>query len=128
MSAEIAVGLTWLYTVVLLGVTYAAARRNRESTLQPLVWLGLLTLDPCEARRTQRVCSTPALWALTFLAIETRGRALPVVLMVTVWIFASVVPPPPDPEATIVLWMVVQFVILAVGFFAVLRRYKGVPI
>jgi len=126
MSAQLAVGLTWLYTVVLLGVTYTAARRNCESTLQPLVWLGLLTLGSLRSADAPNVyVGTPALWALTFLAVETRGRAWPVVLMVTVWIFASVVPPPPDPEAMIVLWMVVQFVIMGVGFFAVMHRYKG---
>jgi alpha-1,2-mannosyltransferase len=128
MSAQLAIGLTWLYTAVLLGVTYAAARRNRESALEPLIWLGLLTLGSLRSPDAPNVyVGTPALWALTFLAVETRGRAWPIVLMVTVWIFASVVPPPPDPEATIVLWMVVQFVITAVGFFVVLRRYKGVP-
>jgi hypothetical protein len=97
--------------------------------LEPLIWLGLLTLGSLRSPDAPNVyVGTPALWALTLLAVETRGHVWPIVLMVTVWIFVSVVPPPPDPEATIVLWMVVQFVILAVGFFVVLRRYKGVPI
>ena len=129
MSAQLAVGLTWIYTAVLLGATCIAARRDHPSELQPLIWMGLLTLASLRSPDAPNVyIGTAALWALTFLAIETRGRAWSVFLFVVVWIFVNVVPPPPDPQATIVLWMVVQFVILATGFYVALRRNSLIPV
>ncbi len=126
MSAQLAVGLLWIYTAALLGATYIAARMNRPPEVQPLMWMGLLTLGSLRSPDAPNVyIGTAALWALTYLAIETRGRPWRVLLFVTAWIFVNVVPPPPDPQATIVLWMVVQFVILATGFYVTLRRYDG---
>lgn len=125
MSAQLAIGLTWIYTVVLLGATYIASRRSPALEFQPLVWLGLLTLGSLRSPDAPNVyIGTAALWALTFVAVDTRGRAWHVALFVTVWAFVNVIPPPPDPKATIVLWMVVQFFILATGFYVLLRRNK----
>ena len=129
MSAQISIGLTWLYTAALLWVIYTVARRNRESVLEPLIWLGLLTLGSLRSPDAPIVyVGTAALWALTFLAVETQGRPGRVVLLVMVWLFAGVVPPAPTPEATIILWMIVQFVLLALGFYVTLRHYNGVPV
>jgi alpha-1,2-mannosyltransferase len=41
---------------------------------------------------------------------------------------AAIVPPAPTPEATIILWMIVQFVLLALGFYVTLRHYDGVSV
>jgi alpha-1,2-mannosyltransferase len=127
MSAQLSIGLTWLYTGALLWVTYTVARRNREPVLEPLIWLGLLTLGSLRSPDAPIVyVGTAALWALSLLAVETQGRARRVIVFVLVWIFAGVVPPAPTPEATIILWMIVQFVLLALGFYVTLRHYHSV--
>lgn len=125
MSVHTAIVLTWCYTAVLLGVTIIASRAPSNRAVEPMVWLGLLTLGSLRSPDAPNVyIGTSALWALTFLAVETRGRVAPITFLAAVWIVVSVVPPPPNPEATIVLWMFCQLVTFAVGFFVVLRRYS----
>jgi hypothetical protein len=69
--------------------------------------------------------STSALWLLTLLAVETRGRAVAVALLVVAWVCISVQPPLPDPKATIALWMSGQIAMLVLGFGVLLRRTTG---
>jgi hypothetical protein len=123
MSAPLANGLVWIYTAMLLGATIVAAYRKRESTLEPAVWLGLLTLCSLRSPEAPNVyVGTSALWLLTLVAVETRGRAAANLLFVVFWIAITVQPPLPDPRATIVLWSSGQAAMLALGFWVLLRR------
>jgi hypothetical protein len=125
MSVQTAIVLTWVFTAILFVVTIVAARAHRTPSLEPLIWLGLLTLGSLRSPDAPNVyIGTSALWGLTFLAVETQGRVALVGLLVMIWIVVSVIPPPPDPEATIILWMFCQLVLVAVGFFLVLYHPK----
>jgi alpha-1,2-mannosyltransferase len=127
MSEAVASELVWLYTALLVAATIVAARRRRDSSLEPLVWLGLLSLGALRSPDAPNVyVGTSALWLLTLLAVETRGRIATVALLVAAWICISVQPPLPDPRATIALWMSGQVAMLVLGFWVVLRRQVGV--
>jgi hypothetical protein len=126
MPATLATVLTWLYTALLVGAVVIVARRHRDSTLEPVVWLGILTLASLRSPVAPNVyVSTSALWLLTLLAVETRGRAVAVALLVVAWVCISVQPPLPDPKATIALWMSGQIAMLVLGFGVLLRRTTG---
>lgn len=123
MSVQTAIVLTWFYTAALFVVAIVAARTHRLPSLEPLIWLGLLTLGSLRSPDAPNVyIGTSALWALTFLAVETRGHVTHVGLFAAVWMIVNVIPPPRDPEATIILWMFCQLVLVLVGFFLVLHR------
>jgi hypothetical protein len=112
----------WIYTVLLVVVTVVAARR-RHFTLEPVVWLGLLTLGSLRSPDAPNVyVGASALWLLTLLAVETRGRAGAVALLVVAWVCIGVQPPLSDPKATIALWMSGQVAMLVLGFWVMLRR------
>jgi hypothetical protein len=126
MSQGLAVDLVWLFTALLVIATVVAARRRRDPSLEPVVWLSLLALCSLRSPDAPNVyIGAAALWALSLLATETRGRAAAVLLFVFAWICMTVQPPLPDPKATIALWMSGQAMILAFGFWAVLRRQAG---
>ena len=126
MSATLGIALTWLYTALLVGAIVFAARRRRHSRLEPAVWLGILTLGALRSPDAPNVyVGTSALWLLTLLAVETRGRAVAVALLVAAWVCISVQPPLPDPKATIALWMSGQIAMLLLGFWVLLRRGMG---
>jgi alpha-1,2-mannosyltransferase len=123
MSVTVANTLIWLFTALLFGAAVVAARRRREPYLEPAIWLALLALGAMRSPDAPNVyVGTAALWLLTLLAFETRGRFAPVTLLVLVWIFIFVQPPLPDPKATIVLWMSGQIATLIVGFWVLLRK------
>jgi alpha-1,2-mannosyltransferase len=123
MSVTVANILIWLFTAFLFGAAIIAARRHRESALEPTIWLGLLALGAMRSPDAPNVyTTTAALWLLTLLAVETRGRVAPVALLVLAWIFISVEPPLPDPKATIAFWMLGQIGTLILGFWVLLRR------
>jgi hypothetical protein len=123
MSEGLAAGLVWLFTVLLVAATAVAARRRRDSSLEPAVWLSLLALCSLRSPDAPNVyIGAAALWALSLLATETRGRVAAVFLFVFAWICMTVQPPLPDPKGTIVLWMSGQVTILAFGFWVMLRR------
>lgn len=123
VTGALAQPLVWIYTVALVGTTALAARRRREAALEPAVWLALLTLGALRSPDAPNVyIGASALWLLTLVAVETRGRAGRIALFVAAWIIISVVPPPPDPRATIALWLTCPIAILAVGFWIALRR------
>jgi len=123
MSAAVANILVWLFTALLVGAVIVAARRNRESSLEPVIWLGILALGAMRSPDAPNVYTgTAALWLLTLLAVETRGRIPAVALLVLAFVCMSVQPPLPDPETTIVLWMSGQFAMLVLGFWVLLRR------
>lgn len=63
-----------------------------------------------------------ALWLLTLVAADTRGRAGRVALFVAAWILISVIPPPPDPKLTIALWLSCPAAMLVLAFWIALRR------
>jgi hypothetical protein len=122
MSALLASSLMWMYTALLVGATVVAARR-RQLTSGPVVWLALLTLGSLRSPDAPNVyVSASGLWLLTLLAVETRGRAGAVGLLVVGWVCIGVQPPLPDPKATIALWMSGQVTMLVLGFWAMLRR------
>jgi hypothetical protein len=123
MSEGLASGLVWIFTALLIAATVIAVRRRRDSSLEPAVWLALLALCGLRSPDAPNVyIGAAALWALSLVAVETRGRAAAVVLLVFGWICMSVQPPLPDPKATIALWMSGQVAILAFGFWVMLRR------
>ena len=123
MSDGLAIGLVWLFTALLVAATVVAARRRRDSSLEPAVWLALLALCSLRSPDAPNVyIGAAALWALSLLATETRGRIAAVGLFVLAWICMTVQPPLPDPKATIALWMSGQAAILAFGFWVMLRR------
>jgi hypothetical protein len=122
MSAPLATALTWLYTALLVGAIVFAARRHRHSGLEPAVWLGILTLGSLRSPDAPNVyVGTSALWLLTLLAVETRGRGGAVAWFAAAWVCISVQPPLPDPKATIALWMSGQIAMLLLGFWVLLR-------
>jgi hypothetical protein len=125
VSGAVAGPLVWTYTALLLGATIVAARRARDFALEPAVWLALLTLAALRSPDAPNVyIGASALWMLTLLAVETRGRVHQVALVVVAWFVISVIPPPPDPKATLVLWMTGPAAILALGFWVLLRRRR----
>lgn len=68
----------WVFTVVVLWATYAAARRTLREDEKPLVWIGILILATLRSPfLPQSYGVLPALWALTLLAATyaptTRG-------------------------------------------------------
>ena len=126
MSTALATILTWIYTALLAGVVVVVARRHRPSVLEPIVWLGILTLGSLRSPDAPNVyVGASALWLLALLAADTRGRAGAVALLVVAWICISVQPPLSDPKATIALWMSGQIAMLGLGFWALLRRETG---
>lgn len=123
MSAGVASAVTWAYTALILGAIVIAARRPRPPALEPIVWLGILTLGSLRSPDAPNVyVGACALWLLTLLAVDTRGRAGAVALFVAVWICVCVQPPLSDPKATIALWMSGQIAMLLLGFWVLLRR------
>lgn len=123
MSEPLAQGMVWVFTAALAGAVILAARRTREPALEPVVWLGLLSLGALRSPEAPNVyaAATP-LWLLTLLAVETRGRGRAVTHLVAAWICIGVQPPLPDPRATIAWWMLGQAGILILGFWVLLRR------
>jgi hypothetical protein len=122
-TGALAQPLVWIYTVLLLGATALAARRRREAALEPAVWLALLTLGSLRSPDAPNVyIGASALWLLTLVAVEARGRPRRVALFVAAWVIINVIPPPPDPKATIALWLTCPAAMLAVGFWIALRR------
>jgi hypothetical protein len=122
MSKGLASSLVWIFTALLVAATVVAARRRRDSSLEPAVWLALLALCGLRSPDAPNVyIGAAALWALSLLAVETRGRVAAVALLVFGWICMSVQPPLPDPKATIALWMSGQVAILVFGFWVMLR-------
>jgi hypothetical protein len=68
--------------------------------------LALLTLGSLRSADAPNVyVGASALWLLALLAVETRGRAGAVGLLVVAWVCIAVQPPLPDAKATIALWM-----------------------
>lgn len=127
MSEALAGAVVWLYSALLICVTILAARRRRDPSAEPVVWLALLSLGALRSPDAPNVyVGTAALWSLSLLAAETRGRAVAIALLVVAWICVTVQPPLPDPKATIALWMSGQIVMLVLGFWVLLRRGTGI--
>ncbi len=127
MSGEVASWLIWFYTVLLIIVTVIAARRPKNFTSDVCVWLALLALCSLRSPNAPNVyIGTAALWLLTLLAVDTRGKWWRVLIFIFAWLCMSVQPPLPDEKTTIALWMSGQVAILILGFWVMLRngRYE----
>lgn len=123
VTGALATPLVWIYTALILGATVVAAIRTRDLALEPAVWLSLLTLGALRSPDAPNVyAGASALWLLTLIAADTRGRGGRVALFVAAWILISVIPPPPDPKLTIALWLSCPAAMLVLAFWIALRR------
>jgi hypothetical protein len=123
MNEGLASTLVWIFTALLIAATVIAARRHRDPSLEPAVWLAVLALSGLRSPDAPNVyIGATALWALSLVVSETRGRPVPILLAALAWICMAVQPPLPDPKATIVLWLSGPAAILSFGFWEMVRR------
>ncbi len=122
MGAELARQLSSVFTVVLLVVAGLAGRRTRPKDQELLVWLGLLVLGSLRSPLAPFAYAVvPALWLMTLLAAEFRGPK-GVAAFVGLWLVLGNLPWPQDAKAAILVSMLGQAAMLALGFWVVLRR------
>ena len=123
VSPGLASGLTWAYSVLLLGLAVVVGRKRPQITAEPALWLALLVLASLRSPLAPSAYAVvPALWLLTLKAREVGKDWRGVGAIILAFIVMGGMPPMPSPKATIALWMLGQAAMLLVGFWVVLRR------
>jgi len=115
----------WLYTIVVVWVTYLAGRRALRDSEKPLVWLAILTLATLRSPfLPQAYAAFPPLWLLTLLAATYPPSARVLACTLLGWAALNVFWPldwAMDPRALAAANLVPQVVTIAVAVLA-LRR------
>ncbi|WP_437602013.1 glycosyltransferase family 87 protein [Sorangium sp. So ce590] len=125
MSPSISSSLSWLYTLVALGLAVIAARRIDDRRLKACAWLALLSLGALRAPFAPGYVLVSTQWLMTLLAAEARSRRA-VVALVASWLAISTMIPPTEPRVTLPLTMVAQAAGFALLSWSVLRKRRPV--
>jgi hypothetical protein len=115
----------WVYTVVVIGLTAWASRRDTDRLGEASTWLGLLVLGSLRSPLAPSVyVIAPVLWLLALRPV--RGAA-GVAAMVASWLVVMGPPPLPVAPVELIALMIVQ---AAVVFFAIrgVVRPPGPPL
>jgi len=111
--------LGWLFTLVLLWLAWTAGRRVEGRVGEARAWFALLTLGALRSPLAPPYVSLSALWLLTLLAGEIRGRASRVVGFVVAWLLV-VGPPPLTGAPEFITGFLGQIAVLAVCIWPLL--------
>lgn len=112
------------YTVVVLTVALAAARRTGDARHRAMVWMALLVLAALRSPFCPAYAALGLLWATTLLAVDVRGP-LGATGLGVLWLLILVVPPWLPPEARAVQSMVQTVVVVAVAVWLAVRAPLG---
>lgn len=113
-----------VYTVAVILLAIAAARRAAERRDQAVTWMALLVLAAMQSPFAPGYVTLGLLWATTLLSIEVRS-ARGGIGLVLVWLLILVVPPGLPPATLAVRSMVQTVVIIGVSAWLILRRPRS---
>jgi len=119
MTHALGAALGWIFTLLLLLLAWTAGRRADGRVGQARVWLALLTLGALRSPLAPPYVTLSALWLLTLLAGEIRGRTSWVVGLVVAWLLIMGTPPLHGPAEFIGSFLG-QLVVLAICIWALL--------
>lgn len=121
---QVAHRIAQVYTIALVGLAIAAARRNGDRNDRIITWMALLVLAALQSPFAPAYVMFGMLWAMTILSIEVRRAAvgIGIVLCLVVVLF---VPPGLAPSGRAVLSMVQTAITLSVSVWLLLRRPRG---
>jgi hypothetical protein len=115
----------WLYTLIVIGVTVVAGRRDLEGDRKPIVWLAILILATLRSPFLPQGYGTiPQLWLLTLLAAMVAPTGKVLAIVVVTWAALNLHWPldwPLDPRYLALAFLVPQAVSLGIAVLA-LRR------
>jgi hypothetical protein len=114
LSSAGATWLGWVYTLLLIGLAWRAARRTATPVGNVLMWLVVLNLAALRSPvAPSAYVAGPVLWMLALLAGEVRGRYSVGGAIVIAWVLIVGPPPLPD-KIDLLVGLIGQG--LAVGF------------
>jgi hypothetical protein len=109
----------WIYTLILLAIIYAVARRKNES---PLTWLAILILATLRSPFLPTGYATfPPLWLLSLVIACYSPTPRTLLMLALGWICLNIAIPNDsglDPRLTALITVIPQLVLIALTFFA----------
>lgn len=110
-----------VYTVALVGLAIAAARRKSDRNDRVITWMALLVLAALQSPFAPGYVTFGLLWATTLLSSEVRSAAAGIGL-VLLWFLILLVPPGDSPPVLAVLSMVKTAATLSFSVWLIVRR------
>lgn len=113
-----------VYTLGLVGLAIAAARRRGDLRDQAITWMALLVLAALQSPFAPGYVLIGLLWATTLLAVEVRSARQGIGLTL-IWFFLLVVLPGLQPTTVAIQSMGQTAVILAFAVWLIVRRPRS---
>ena len=113
-----------VYTIALVGLAIAAARRQGDRRERAVTWMALLVLAALQSPFAPGYVTIGLLWATTLLAVEVR-RARDALGLVLIWLSILVVPPGLRPATLVIQSLLQTAVILACSVWLIVRRPRS---
>ncbi len=107
------------FTIAVIFLTVLAARRNGSKPLHAAMWLTVLTLGTLRSPFAPGYVIFPAIWLLSFWAIEIQS-AKGTILLATVWLLLMITPPM-SPQQMVMYSFLQQGILLGLLFYSVFR-------
>jgi hypothetical protein len=114
----------WIYTLVVLAITFVVAKRTLKREEEPLVWLTILILASLRSPFLPAYAVIPVLWLLTLLGATVAPTVRILCGALLAWLLLSIAVPQqgPDPRLSSMIILLPQIVIVILIVLALRSR------